>query len=111
MRDKIKNIDIYYMITAILTHSKNKLKRYCVKIDNKTINFGSSQHENYIIHKDKDRRKRYIERHQKREDWTIKGIKTPGFFSYHLLWTEPTIEGAIDRLQRKYKSLKIINNL
>jgi hypothetical protein len=78
---------LYYLYKA-----DNPLKRYKIYIANpitdkiKKIEFGSSVHENYNIHGDKERLKRYIQRHKKRENW--KDWTTPGFYSRWLLWNE-----------------------
>ena len=59
------------MQNIILTKSKLKDKKYKVKIDKKSINFGSSGYESYINHENKKRKDNYIKRHEKNENWTI----------------------------------------
>tara|TARA_Y100000114_G_C11728822_1_gene312423 strand:+ start:571 stop:885 length:315 start_codon:yes stop_codon:yes gene_type:complete len=83
------------METAILTDSDRAGKRYMVKIGDKTIHFGSSDHDSYPFHKDPKRKELYIQRHKKRENWTKSGVFTPGFWAKHVLWGKPTIFGSL----------------
>lgn len=87
-----------------LEQSNRKGKRYKITTpDGKSIHFGSDQHENFTMHGDKTRRKRYISRHKKREDWTKKGINSAGFYSKHLLWNKDTLEDSIKATEKKFK--------
>ena len=66
-------------------------KKYMVKIEGKTVHFGAKGMSDYTKHKDKERMKRYITRHKKRENWNKSGIKTAGFWSRWLLWNKPSL--------------------
>lgn len=55
------------MNTVILNHSTNKNKKYSVKYNNKTINFGAKGYEDYTTHKDNKRKESYIQRHKPKE--------------------------------------------
>lgn len=68
----------------------------------RTIRFGAAGYSDFTIHKDEERRQRYILRHKKNEDWTKSGILTKGFWSYHLLWNKPTIAASINDIQSKF---------
>jgi hypothetical protein len=82
----------------------NKIeKKYMVNIDDKMIHFGASGMSDFTIHKDPKRKERYIKRHQKRENWTIKGIKTAGFWSRWLLWNKPTISESKRDISNRFK--------
>ena len=85
-----------------LTPSKNKGKKYKVQIDNKTVHFGAKGYSDYTMHKDNERKARYISRHKNNEAWTKKGIKTAGFWSRWLLWNKPTIGGSVKNIQSKF---------
>ena len=67
----------------------------------KTVKFGSRPYENYTTHKDKERMKRYVDRHEKREDWTRAGKYTPGFWSRWLLWSKPSFTDALKLTEQK----------
>lgn len=68
----------------------------------KTIKFGEAGAEDYTIHKDDERKKLYIARHMKNENWTKTGIATAGFWSKHLLWSEPTIKASLAKIKKEY---------
>lgn len=53
-----------------------------------SIVFGARGYEDYTIHKDKDRRTRYRNRHAK--DLRTQDPTRAGFLSYYLLWGEST---------------------
>jgi len=83
-----------------LTKSKQKNKKYAVKVDNKTVNFGAEGYEDYTTHKDASRKDRYEARHKTTEDWTKKGITTPGFWAKHILWNKPSLGASIAATER-----------
>ena len=86
-------------------------KKYLAEIHDKNIEkiyFGAVGYEDFTTHKDIDRKKRYINRHKKNEDWTKSGIKTAGFFSRWVLWNKPTLKESIDFLNKKYKNINFI---
>lgn len=81
-----------------------------VKIQGKTIHFGAKGYSDYTIHKDPERKQRYIDRHQSNENWTKSGIDTAGFWSRWLLWGEPTLGQSIKKIENKF-GVKIIRRL
>jgi len=54
----------------------------------KTIHFGSAGMSDYTIHKDKERRQRYLDRHRKNENWN--DPQTAGALSRWILWGDST---------------------
>ena len=91
---------------VVITPSKNKNKKFDAVIDGKkTVSFGASGYSDYTKHKDNDRKNRYIDRHKSNEDWTKSGIRTPGFYSKHVLWNKSTIEESVHDLNKKYKDI------
>lgn len=54
----------------------------------KTIQFGSAGMSDYTIHGDKERRKRYLDRHRKRENWN--NPMSAGSLSKFILWGDST---------------------
>lgn len=88
-------------MTVELTKLKSGPKKFEAKfIDKdgkkiKTVRFGQFAASDYTQHKDKDRMKRYVDRHRKREDWTRSGKHTPGFLSRWILWSDPSLMKAI----------------
>jgi len=68
----------------------------------KTIKFGEAGAEDYTIHKDDERKKLYIARHEKNENWTKSGIATAGFWSKHLLWNKKTINASLNDIKKTF---------
>lgn len=60
----------------------------------KTIHIGSEGMEDYTTHGDEERKKRYTDRHRKRENWNKSGIDTAGFWAKHLLWNKKTLNDS-----------------
>ena len=54
----------------------------------KTIHFGSAGMDDYTKTKDKAQRKRYLDRHRKRENWNVPD--TAGSLSARILWGQST---------------------
>lgn len=100
--------------------------------DGSSVKFGQKGYSDYTIHKDPLRMARYVARHggkptkytnpakvdsvmlsrrsSTKENWGMGGIKSPGFWSRWLLWSKPTLRGAISYMERKVlgKTYKII---
>ncbi len=54
----------------------------------KTVHFGSAGMDDYTITKDKEQRKRYLDRHRKRENWN--NAESAGALSRYILWGNST---------------------
>jgi hypothetical protein len=94
----------------ILRKSTRKDKKLMVLTpEGHTVHFGSSGYEDYSIHKNPERRERYIIRHKRREHWN--DPETAGFWALHVLWgVSPDIKKCIRFVEKKY-NLKIKNEL
>jgi hypothetical protein len=103
------------MITyAYLRVSTNPKKKYMITVnshvnlqDNKTIHFGARGYQDYTSHKDPERQRRYINRHKERENWSVSGINTAGFWSRWLLWNKPSIDESMRDIQRRFNVVVI----
>ena len=80
-----KNTKSDKKLMAIFTNNDKSRK--------KTVHFGANGMSDYTIHKDKDRMKRYLNRHKKRENW--EQCDTAGALSRWVLWNKPSLEGSI----------------
>jgi len=80
------------------TDGRHKFK--AIFPEGKTVHFGAKGYSDYTMHKDSVRMKRYVTRHRRRENWGRSGQYTPGFWSRWLLWSRPTMNGALARTQR-----------
>jgi hypothetical protein len=87
-----------------LAKSTRSDKKFMVKTpDGKTVHFGASGYDDFTIHKDEQRKQRYISRHQSNENWYISGVDTAGFWSRWLLWNKPTIKESLDDIRNTFQ--------
>ena len=96
------------MEIIIKKSSKSDKKLDAVIDGKKTVSFGAKGYSDYTLHKDPERKERYISRHKKNEDWTKSGIKTAGFYAKHVLWNKPTLKGSVDDLNKKFKDVTFV---
>jgi len=68
----------------------------------KKVNFGAKGYEDFTTHQDPQRKQRYINRHQSKENWSKSGIDTAGFWSRWLLWNLPTINASYEDIKRRF---------
>jgi hypothetical protein len=78
-------------------------KKFMVRIDNKTVFFGQRGASDYTIHKDPERKQRYIVRHKRgNENWGKSGIKTAGWWSRWALWNKPSLAGSKRDISKRF---------
>jgi hypothetical protein len=91
---------------VIIKKSKKSDKKLDAIVDGKkTISFGAKGYSDYTLHKNDDRKNRYINRHKKNEDWGLSGIETAGFYAKNILWNKKTISESVKDLNNKYKNV------
>lgn len=66
----------------------------------KTVHFGASGYSDYTIHRDEDRKKRYITRHKKNENWN--DPSKPGTLSRYILWEHKNKQTAIKLYKKRF---------
>jgi len=98
--------------TYVLTNSSRRDKKYSVTLpDGKRIHFGANGYSDFTVHRDEDRRERYIARHKpnERQYWTHtkKNLRTPSYWSRYLLWEEPTLREA-KRFIEEMQGIRIV---
>ena len=91
---------------VIIKKSTNPKKKYmAVFYENgkriKTTHFGCAGMSDYTKHKDKSRKKRYMNRHRSRENWNTP--MSAGALSRWILWNKPTLKASIDDYKKKFK--------
>lgn len=98
----------------------------------RVVEFGAKGYSDYTLHKDPLRMERYVDRHggegtrftdpkkvhaamlkrtkSTKEDWSRNGLYTAGYWSRWLLWSQPTLRGAIKYMEQSVlpKGYKII---
>ena len=75
-----------------LDYSRRKNNKYVVKLPSgKNLHFGSSQHSDYLIHKDNERKEKYLSRamkiKNKKGELTYENPESANFWSVNLLWS------------------------
>ncbi len=77
-------------------------KFYIITNNYRRLYFGDSRYEHFTEgHLNEIRRKAYMNRHKKNENWN--NIDSAGFWSYHYLWRFPTYEEAYEEIQKILK--------
>ena len=89
----------------VIKKSTNPKKKYMAIFKEngkvvKTTHFGAAGMSDYTKHKDKTRKKRYITRHKKRENW--RDYKSAGALSRYILWGEPTLRESIKKYKKRF---------
>lgn len=87
-------------LIAITKSPKNGKKLRAIFSDGKRVDFGASGYSDYTIHKDDDRKERYINRHRSRENWN--DPQTPGALSRYILWNKKTLRSSILDYKKKF---------
>lgn len=90
-----------------IVKSPRKEKKYRAYFSDGThTDFGAKGYQNYggtgaERHLDENRKKRYIQRHSKRENWN--NPKSPGALSRWVLWNKKTLQASISDYKRRFK--------
>ena len=94
------------MLEIVITKSKTKDKKYDAVIDGKkTIHFGAKGYSDFTIHKDEERKDRYINRHKKTENWN--DPKTAGFYAKNILWNKKSVKASVEDTNKRFKNIHI----
>jgi hypothetical protein len=80
-----------YKITIVNMHTNQK----------RIVRFGAQGYSDFPHHKDEHRKRLYIQRHKRHENWN--DIFTAGFWSRWLLWNKDTIEASKRDIQRRFR--------
>ena len=75
-----------------LDYSKRKNNKYVVKLPSgKNLHFGSSQYPDFLIHKDNERKEKYLSRamkiKNKKGELTYENPESANYWSVKLLWS------------------------
>jgi len=90
-----------------IVKSPNKTKKYRAYFNDGThTDFGAKGYQNYggvgkERHLDEERKKRYIERHKRNENW--KNPKSAGSLSRYVLWNKKTLKASIADYKKRFK--------
>ena len=115
------------MYVSFIKSPKSDKKYRVILPGGKRVDFGGKGYSDYTIHKNPERMRLYVQRHggnvpsvspglqnkmlkvvkSNKENWSIKGIDTAGFWSRWLLWSYPDLEAA-KRFMKKQFGIKIV---
>ena len=65
-----------------------------------TTHFGARGYEDYTQHKDEERKRRYISRHKKNENWN--DVTSAGALSRWILWNKRTFNASLQDYKRRF---------
>ncbi len=65
-----------------------------------TTHFGARGYDDYTQHKDEQRKKQYLARHRKNENWN--NPTTAGALSRWILWNKPTFSASLNDFRRRF---------
>lgn len=85
---------------------KPNKKYFIITNDNKKVYFGQEGASDYTIHKDDEKKLRYIKRHQDNEDWS--DFNTAGAWSAKFLWSYTTKKEAYKKIKKELLKKKLI---
>ena len=92
----------YYLYVSDVPNKKF----YIITNNYRRLYFGDSRYEHFTEgHLNEIRRKAYMNRHKKNENWN--NIDSAGFWSYHYLWRFPTYKEAYEEIQKILKNIYI----
>ena len=90
-----------FLKKAILSISNKPNKKYTIVIYNngrkKSIHFGSKSIEDYTQHRSKNKKAKYLEKHQENTN-----PYSVAFWNQHLLWNKPSIDESIKDIKKKH---------
>ena len=97
-------------INIEIVPSNNKNKKYDAVIHKpdgktKTVSFGAKGYSDFTIHKDEQRKQRYLDRHRKNENWD--DYTKPSFYATRILWNKSTLRDSIKDVNNKFKNLNV----
>lgn len=83
------------------THPDKKLMAIFEKNGRKkVVHFGATGMSDYHLHKDPERKKRYLLRHAKRENWN--DPTSAGSLSRYILWNKTSLRASIDDYKKRF---------
>ena len=93
-------------IQVKISKSKNPKKKYMAVFSEpdgrkiKTTHFGSANMSDYTINKDPERRRLYLVRHKKRENWS--DYKSAGALSRWILWNLKSFNASVKDYKKRF---------
>ena len=76
--------------------------------DGPTVHFGATGYQDFTSHGDEDRKAAYLRRHESRENWTLKGVESAGFWARWLLWNKASLRASAADVRRRFTNLSVV---
>jgi hypothetical protein len=94
-----------FKLKSIKNSTRPDKKKMAIFIDlntgkTKTTHFGAKGMSDFTIHKDVERKKLYINRHKKNENWN--NPTSAGALSRWILWNKPTYTESVQNYKKKF---------
>ena len=102
------------MVSVALYKSENSNKKLTAVFYDangkfiKSVNFGATGYSDFTRHKNEQRKKRYLNRHRKNENW--EDYMTAGSLSRWLLWNKTTLQASATDYAKRF-NLTLLNPL
>jgi hypothetical protein len=83
-------------------HARDGVHKYVAVFDNphQRVPFGALGYDDFTTTNDTYRKKLYLNRHRKRENWN--DPRTPGALSRWILWNKKTIDASIEDYIKRF---------
>jgi hypothetical protein len=94
-------------VVVTLRRSNRLHKKWEVIVGRKHVHFGDNRYQDFTQHKTPGRKANYLSRHARHERWGKAGMASAGFWSRHLLWNKPTLNGSVRDIEQKF-GIKIV---
>ena len=90
----------------VIRRSSKRNKKFAADVNGRTVRFGDPKYDDFTTHKNSKRKKLYIARHRKNENWD--DMKTAGFLAKNVLWNQPTLQKSVNDLNKRYKNVRFV---
>ena len=93
-----------------ISKSSRATKKYMAELSGgPTVHFGATGYQDFTQHGDEERKASYLARHKARENWTLQGVESAGFWARWILWNKPSLAESIAHINRRFKSLNVVS--
>lgn len=83
--------------------AKDGVHKLVAKFDDGQVPFGAFGYDDFTTTGDLKKKRNYLARHRKREDWN--DPKSAGALSRWILWNKPTLDESIEHYAKKFHML------
>ena len=89
-----------------ISRSPRKNKKFVADVNGRKVHFGDSNYDDFTTHRNEQRKKNYISRHRKNENWN--DVRTAGFYAKNVLWNRPTISESLKDMNSRFKDVSFV---